>query len=221
MAPTRAWIANVTEAQSVTTFVMGARLPWPDDAPVPAETGPFDAGVIHDNGARQKCSIRKISALGATLRGEARSLPGEGIAIELATGQRPAATIEWVRGGETGIRFDQPVDMLALINRKLVSQTVERRAMPRVEIRCGAFLKWAADTVPVTLRNISARGLQVEGVALPAPGTYVSPSIDGLIVPPGEVAWRKDHLAGIELLEELSWTSIMPWIRDQMRKQAQ
>jgi hypothetical protein len=45
----------------------------------------------------------------------------------------------------------------------------------------------------------------------------VSIFIDGIIVPPGEVAWRKDRLAGIELLEELSWSSIMPWIREQVR----
>ena len=211
----------MAEAQSVTTFIMGARLPWQDDASAPSEIGPFDTGIIHESGSRQECSIRQISALGATLRGELRNLPGDGVAVELATGQRPAGTIEWVRGGETGIRFDQPVDVLALINRKLVSQTVERRAMPRVEIRCGAFLKWAADTVPVTLRNISARGMQIEGLGLPPAGTYVSPCIEGLVIPPGEVAWRKDKLAGIELLEELSWTSIMPWIRDQMRKLAQ
>jgi hypothetical protein len=29
-----------------------------------------------------------------------------------------------------GIRFKQPIDMLALINRKLISQPSERRAMP-------------------------------------------------------------------------------------------
>lgn len=208
----------MVEAQSVTTFVMGARLPWPDDACLPRESGPLDAGIIHDCGIQTHCAIRKISSLGAALRGEVRQAEGEGIAIELATGQRQAATIAWVRGGETGIRFDQPVDILALINRTLVSQTVERRAMPRVEIRCGAYLKWASDTVPVTLRNISARGLQIEGAALPPAGRYVSPCIEGLVIPPGEVAWRKDNLAGIELLEELSWTSIMPWIRGQMRK---
>ena len=210
----------MAEAPSVTTFVMGARLPWPDDSPVPAEAGPFDAGVIHGSGQRQDCAIRKISALGATLRGEFPS-SGDGIAVELATGQRPAATVEWVRSGETGIRFDQPVDMLALINRTLVSQPVERRAMPRVEIRCGAFLKAAGEAVPVTVRNISAGGLQIEGVGLPAAGTFVSVFIEGLVVPAGEIAWRKNELAGIELLDELSWTSIMPWIREQMRKGAQ
>ena len=63
--------------------------------------------------------------------------PGEEVAIELATGQRPAGTIDWVAGGEAGIRFKQPIDMLALLNRKLVSQPAERRTMPRVELRCG------------------------------------------------------------------------------------
>ena len=117
----------MTETASVTTFVMGARLPWPDDAPVLAEQGPFEAGVIHDGGTRHECAIRRISALGATLRGKIGKTPGDEIAVELATGHRHAATIEWVEGGETGVRFALPVDVLALINRKLVSQTAERR----------------------------------------------------------------------------------------------
>jgi len=41
----------------------------------------------------------------------------------------------------------------------------------------------------------------------------VSIQIHGLNVPSGEVMWRKDGLAGIQLMEELGWTSIMPWIR--------
>ena len=207
----------MAEAASVTTFVMGARLPWPDDAPAMAENGPFEAGVIHDGGVRQDCAIRRISALGATLRGKLNKAAGEDIAVELATGHRHAATVDWVDGGEAGIRFHQPIDVLALINRKLVSQTAERRAMPRVEIRCSAFVKKGEDFLPVTVRNISAGGLQVEGEALPAQGTFVSIFVDGLIVPAGEIAWRKDKLAGIELLEELSWTSIMPWVRELVR----
>lgn len=209
----------MAEAASVTTFVMGARLPWPDDAPILAEQGPFEAAVIHDGGARRDCAIRRISALGATLRGRLDKSPGDEISVELATGHRHAATVDWVEGGEAGIRFCSPVDVLALINRKLVSQTAERRAMPRVELRCAAFVKKGEDFLPVVLRNISAGGLQVEGDSLPPQGTFVSIFIDGIIVPPGEIAWRKDKLAGIELLEELSWSSIMPWIREQVRSE--
>jgi hypothetical protein len=48
-------------------------------------------------------------------------------------------------------------------------------------------------------------------------GTYVAVFVDGLNIPPGEVVWRRDKLAGIELFEELSWTSIIPWVRQMIR----
>ena len=211
---------RMAEASSVTTFVVGDRLPWPDDASAPQEMGPLDAGVLYDSGARQECSIRRISALGATLRGELAKAPGEDVAIELGTGQRPAGTIDWVKGGETGIRFSQPVDMLALINRKLVSQPAERRTMPRVEIRCDVYVKFAENLCPAVMRNISSRGLQLEGEDLPPRGTFISVFVEGLNMPPGEVIWRRGTLAGIEVFEELSWTSIIPWIKTAMRKDA-
>jgi len=209
----------MAEAPSVTTFVMEDRLPWPEQNIAAGLGGPFDSGLLYDHGQARQCSIRSISALGATLCGEVLNAPGEEAALELATGQRPAGTIEWARGGEAGIRFKQPIDMLALINRKLISQPSERRAMPRIELRCGLYVKWAASMEPATLRNISSLGLQLEGEALPPRGTFVGLFVEGLNVPPGEVVWRKNNLAGIELFEELSWTSIIPWIREVSRKQ--
>jgi hypothetical protein len=208
----------MTEARSVTSFVMEERLPWPDDGPTAGGDGPFDAAVIFDASQRRSCTIRKISTLGATLRGDLKKVPGDEIALELATGQRPAAKIEWVSAGEAGIIFKQPIDMLALINRNLICQPTERRAMPRVELRCQLHLKWGASLEPATLRNISASGLQVEGEFLPPCGTFISVFVEGLNVPAGEVVWQKGDLAGIELIEELSWSSIIPWIREVGRK---
>ena len=210
----------MTERASVTTFVMGARLPWPDDSPVPDDSGPFEGGVLHNSGFRQDCTIRKISALGATVRSAVQSTPGEELIVELPSGQRTAATVEWASHGETGIRFAKPVDVLALINRNLVNQPIDRRAMPRVEIRCAAYIKRGEDFIAATIRNISALGFQLEGDSLPPVGTYVSLFLEGMNVPPGEIAWRKDRLAGIQLVEELSWASIMPWIREAVKKQA-
>jgi len=97
------------------------------------------------------------------------------------------------------------------------STTVARK---RIELRCGLYVKWAANLEPATLRNISSRGLQLEGEALPPQGTFVGLFVEGLNISAGEVVWRKDNLAGIELLEELSWTSIIPWIREIGRKEA-
>jgi hypothetical protein len=145
-------------------------------------------------------------------------VPGDEVAIELASGHRPAGTVDWVGGGEAGIVFKRPIDMLALLNRNLISQPAERRAMPRIELRCSLYVKWSANVSAAALRNISAGGLQVEGDTLPPRGTFVSVFIDGLIVPAGEVVWNKGNLAGVELLEELNWSSIIPWIREVGRR---
>jgi len=204
----------MTEARSITTFVVGDRLPWPDDVLASDEKGPFDSGVIYDSGARQECSIRKISARGVTLRGELKKAAGEQVAVELGTGQRASGTIAWAERGEVGISFDEEVDMVALLNRQLVSQPAERRAMPRVEIRCDAFVKFGENLASAVVRNVSAGGLQLEGEQLPPIGTYVSVFVEGLNIPSGEVIWRRGNLAGIEVFEELSWTSIIPWIRE-------
>lgn len=210
----------MAQAQSVTTFVMSARLPWPDDAPAADALGALDPVALYYKGEHRAAAIRRISPLGTTIRGAAARLPGEEVMVELATGQRPAGTIEWVAGGEAGIRFKQPIDMLALLNRTLVSQPGERRTMPRVELSCPVGIKWSANLAATTLRNISARGLQVEGDGLPEKDTFVALFIDGLVVPAGEVVWRKGTFAGIELMEDLKWTSLMPWVRETGRKAA-
>ncbi|HEX8414716.1 MAG TPA: PilZ domain-containing protein [Sphingomicrobium sp.] len=209
----------MTGTSSVTTFIVGDRLPWPDES-APAR-GPFDAGAIYDAASRHDCAIRKISALGATVRAELKKVPGDPVSIELGTGQRPAGKIAWIVGSEAGVSFNQPVDLLALINRSLINQPAERRTMPRVEIRCAIHIKAGGAFDRATMRNISANGLQIEGEDLPPRGTFVSVFVEGLVVPAGEIVWRKDKLAGIELFEELSWTSIVPWLREMMRKGAQ
>jgi hypothetical protein len=110
--------------------------------------------------------------------------------------------------------------MFALLNRKLISQPGERRTMPRVEINCPVGVKWSSNLAAANLRNISARGLQIEGNGLPPRDTFVTLFIDGLNVPAGEVVWNKGDRAGIELMEELSWSSIMPWVRSVGRRAA-
>jgi len=205
---------------SVTTFVVDDRLPWLGECSSAPEKGPFDAAAVHQAGVRKSCTVRKISTLGVTLGGASGGVPGEEVTVELDTGQRLAGTVEWSDRGEVGVRFIDRLDLVALINRNLVSQPAERRTMPRVEIRCPAYVKCGGQLSPATLRNISSKGLQLEGDELPMSGSYVSIFVEGLNMPGGEVVWRRDKLAGIELLDELSWTSIIPWVRTVIRQGA-
>jgi hypothetical protein len=90
--------------------------------------------------------------------------------------------------------------------------------MPRLEVRCLAHIKCGENFWPAMLRNISSGGLQLEGSEMPSVGAYVSLFVEGLNIPAGEVLWSKGELIGVELLEELSWTSIIPWVRNTIRK---
>ena len=203
----------MAEALSVTTVVVGDRLPWPDEPWAADDKGPFDAGAIYISGTRKPCSIRKISALGVIVASDWAPALGEKAAVELATGQRAAGKVAWTSRNELGVRFDDSIDVIALLNRKLVSQARDRRTMPRLELRCPVHLKCGGQFFVATLRNISARGLQIEGAELPATGAFVSAFVEGLNIPAGELIWKRGKLAGIELFEELSWTSIIPWVR--------
>ena|SRR5690348_3716681 len=209
----------MADTPSVTTVVVGDRLPWPEDSWAADDKGPFDSGSITISGSRQPCSIRKISALGVTVSSNLTPALGDIASVELATGQRAPGKVAWTGPNQLGVRFDDNIDVIALLNRKLVSQARERRTMPRLEVRCPVHIKCGGQFWTATLRNISARGLQLEADELPAIGAYVSPFVEGLNIPPGEVVWRRGRLAGIETMEELSWTSIIPWVR-QMVKQA-
>jgi hypothetical protein len=196
---------------------MGDRLPWPDDGWA-GDEGPFDSGAITISGARRLCSIRKISALGVTVGSDLTPPLGDTVAVEFASGQRAPGKIAWTGRGELGVQFDETVDVIALLNRKLISQERERRTMPRLEVRAPVHVKCGGQFWSAALRNISARGLQIEADELPASGSYVAAFVEGLNIPPGEIVWKRGKLAGIELMEELSWTSIIPWVRGLLKR---
>ena len=207
----------MSKPQSVTTYVMMPELPWPDLAVAADALGALDPADLSIGGRSQPCEVRRLSALGATLCGSALPSDRSAVGLQLETGQRAAGTIDWSKGGEAGLRFAQPVDMVSILNRKLVSQPSERRTMPRVEIRCPVGIKWGGSVAAATLRNISARGLQLEGEGLPPRDTFVSLFVDGLNLRSGEVVWQKDGLAGVEFMDELGWSSLLQWVRDTMR----
>jgi hypothetical protein len=198
---------------SVTTYVVGDRLPWPDEDAARLGKPDFEAATLIGDSGKRACAIRKISQAGAALSGDGLGRPGERATLELPTGQRCAATIDWSRGGEAGLAFDEPLDIVALINRNLVAQPAERRTMPRIELRVAAHLKWGEHFEAALTRNVSARGMQVEGAQLPPVGTYVALFVEGLNLPPCDVVWRRNKLAGLEFFEELSWASIIPWVK--------
>jgi hypothetical protein len=200
-----------------TNFVVVPQLPWTADASQLEIEGEFEGAGVYLFGLRTPCTIESISPLAATLRGKLNAETGARVTLELTTGQRPLATIMWVRESSFGVEFTQPIDVLPLINRNLVSQPIERRRMPRVELRCVGWLTHDNEIYAVTVRNISASGLQLEADALPPVGTQVNVYLEGLNVPPGELIWKREALGAIKLRQEIGWSLILPWLRTLIR----
>ena len=171
--------------------------------------------MLIDSGSRMPCSIRKISALGVTLVTDQKTPAGSQVAVELGNGQRQAGTVDWAEQREIGIRFDEPVDVLALINRELVSQPVERRS-DAASSRCAARFTSNMASISSPRRCATSRreGCRSKASGCPAAGTYIAVFVEGLNIPAGEVVWSRGNLTGIEVFEELSWTSIIPWVRE-------
>lgn len=204
----------MTDAATATTFVLSAKLPWLDEvAAMPEADDSFEPAQLRVGGAEVESEIREISPLGATLRGAVDVCLGAGLAMELGNGQRVDAVVAWRGEQDVGVRFTRPIDVMALITRQLVSQPVERRTMPRVEVRFSAFLRDRERFVPMIIRNISAGGLQAEGGDLPARGQPIDVFVEGLGIPSGEVIWTRGALAGVKFARELSWQEILPWIK--------
>jgi hypothetical protein len=200
---------------SATTFVLEPEFPWA--AGVQSTDGPLDQVAIFVGGFRKDCLLRSVSALGASVSGELATEAGSQVALELPTGQRPAGTIEWINGLDAGVRFKAPVNVMPLINRQLLSQPVERRKLPRVELRCNAWVELDGEFTSAIVRNVSAGGVQLEGQSLPEVGSDVRLFIEGLNVPPAKVIWKKGELAGLQFTVELPWASVFHWVREVAR----
>ena len=199
-----------------TSYVVDPDLPWSDDDAEHLD-GPFEPAALIGAGGRHDCRLFRIAPGGALLKTAAGARAGEPVALELPSGQRRSGRVHRAGRGELALAFDEPLDIVALINRNLVSQPAERRSMPRVELRAAVEVRWAEHLAAATLRNISSAGAQVEGDHLPPQGTLASLMIEGINLPPAEAVWRRARLAGFEFFEEVSWASLIAWVRDRHR----
>lgn len=182
-------------------------LVYEDDASV-LEPGSVVAGSI-----RQVCLIRKISAGGAILHADIPIDEGSRLELELQTGEHLDGMIVWRRGFEVGFRFDEPIDVLPLLARNLVSQPGERRRMPRVEVSCPARLETGSSNVLVMIRDIAQGGAKIESPFPVSPEERVVITPEGLYPIEGVVRWAGGNLAGIAFQPELEWQELMPWLR--------
>ncbi|MGZ8283202.1 MAG: PilZ domain-containing protein [Allosphingosinicella sp.] len=178
-----------------------------------SERSLLQPGALVIGSIRQVCLIRKISSGGAVLHADLPVEEGRRLELELETGEHLDGTIAWRRGAEFGLRFDEPIDVLRILARNLVSQPGERRRMPRVEVSCPARLETGSRNLLVAIRDIAQGGAKIESPFPVAVDDKVVLTPEGLPPLTGVVRWANDKVAGIEFEPELQWQDLMPWLR--------
>ncbi|HET9429455.1 MAG TPA: PilZ domain-containing protein [Allosphingosinicella sp.] len=202
-----------------TIFSLFNEIPGSDDPPGLARDGAFlQEGSLVLGTVREVCSIRKISGVGAILHADLPVASGERLELELMSGDHIDGVVEWRRGSDVGLRFDQPIDIFSLLARNLVSQPGERRRMPRVELLCPALLETPSRTELVTTRDVAQGGVKLDTPVPLAVDEKVMITLEGFRPLEGEVRWVEGGLAGIAFSRELGWQEMMPWLKQ--RRQA-
>ena len=174
----------------------------------------FRVGSIVVGGRRELCLVKNISAGGALVRAYSTLEPEQPLQIELKEGQPICGLVTWVRGGDAGITFDSPVDVLDLLK---ASSDGPRPRMPRVEISCVGFVREGAVLNRAQVHNISQGGLKVESSNPLTPGADVTVSLPGLPPQGGTVRWNDGSVYGISFNTVLPLAGLVEWLHARER----
>lgn len=197
---------------SATIFSLAPDLPSAF-ATDPAGHAELDTAMLVTVDGRIACSIRKLSAAGATLHLEADAALAEATALELANGQSLPGSIAWSDKSEAGFLFAEPIDVIGTLARNLVALSVERRRVPRVELNQTMSIRHGGHVEFTRARNISQGGAGFETRLPLQPGDKIEAIFDGLRPLDALVKWARDGQAGVAFDEELPWQTLMPWLR--------
>jgi hypothetical protein len=196
-----------------TVYSLSGGVPPIEAAVEEADASVLQPGSVVVGSIRQVCLIRKISAGGAVLHTDLPVEEGRRLELELDTGEHLDGSIAWRRGSELGLRFDEPIDVLPILARNLVSQPGERRRMPRVEVFCPARIDLESRSILVTVRDMAQGGAKIEGPFELNTDEKVMLTPEGLRPVAGAVRWVAGNVAGLIFEPELEWQELMPWFR--------
>jgi hypothetical protein len=170
----------------------------------------FRVGSILLDGRRELCLVKNISAGGALIRAYCRLQPDLELRIELKEQQPISGKVNWVKGTDAGITFDERVDVVELLKS---NGDGPRPRMPRVEVRCVVFVREGATTNRATLINISQGGLSLDSENSLTIGGDVTVTLPGMAPQAAVVRWSEGSRYGISFNTVLPLAGLTGWLQ--------
>ncbi len=170
-------------------------------------------GTLVLGSKRELCLIRNISAGGMMAHVYSPVELDQEVSIALKSHQLLRGRIVWIRDGNVGIEFDDPIDVEAMLSHATLSESGWLPRMPRVEVDWLATVRADSSLYWVTVRDISQGGVKVECDRPLQPGQSVVLTIDKFRSVKGAVRWCDDGLAGIAFNDLIPFQELMGWLR--------
>ena len=169
----------------------------------------FRVGAAVIGGERELCLIRNISAGGMMLRLFTPVEVGQPLGVELKNGIPIAGKVSWVKEGQVGVAFDQPIDVLDFLS----TDDGPRPRMPRIETDAIIQVRQGASTYRLRACDISQGGVKVEAGHELSVDAEVVVSLPGLSPEPGIVRWLSGGFAGLSFNRPLPLPDLVGWLR--------
>ncbi len=167
-------------------------------------------GALEVDGRRELCLIRNISAGGMMIRAYSPIAVGTNVLIELKQGDPLEGSVQWVDDGLTGVRFESPIDVVALL---APPGNGPRPRLPRIEVECTAWVRQDGEVVRTRAINVSQGGIRVETNASLTVGADVVVTLPGLTPAAGVVKWRDEDAYGISFNRALILSELVEWLQ--------
>ena len=169
----------------------------------------FRVGAIILGDQRELCLIRNISAGGMMLRLFTSVDVGQAISIELKNGVSVSGSVGWIKDGQVGVAFDQPIDVLDFLS----NEDGPRPRMPRIETGAIIQVRQGASTFRLRACDISQGGVKVALTAELLLDGEVVISLPGMAPQPGTVRWVAGRFAGLSFNRPLALPDLVKWLR--------
>ena len=173
-------------------------------------------GAIVVGGRRELCLIRNISAGGMMIRAYSPISVGTALSVELKQGDPVCGVVQWNEDGLTGVAFDAPIDVLALL---APPEAGPRPRLPRIEVECTAWVRQEAEVIRTQAVNVSQGGVCIETTATLTVGGDVVVTLPGLTPAAGVVKWSEGGAYGIKFNRVLVLSELVHWLKEQQQEE--
>lgn len=179
-----------------------AHAPFTERRRDPRVRSVFRVGLVSSATDQGLCRIINISDHGAMLRSNVRPNLGDRLTVKLSDDIAVSGEVVWTSDTDCGVAFEDSVDCLDVLHRSYEASRAGGYRPHRLNIEQSARAYVDGSTIPVTVRNVSQRGMKISHSGSFTPGMRVKVRTQSGQERRGIVRWAEDGEAGLWLLDQ-------------------